>query len=127
MGQGFAAVATAVALVAASGSACAMSSPGRESPHCRVIGGEKLPAETGGTSALCAAIERAVAARSPGVAYSIEVRVLSNWRLAGTVTTAEGRALPTVNHAISDRSLSKASVDRFAAAVAAEIGKTVQR
>lgn len=103
-----------------------MTSP-PESRKCEVIGDHKLPAETGGATALCAAIERAAAARAPGVGYSVKVRVLSPSRLAATVTTSDGHALPAVNHAISDRSLSKASIERFAAAVAAQLGDNVAR
>ena len=54
-----------------------MSAPQPTRGPCRVIGGEKLPAEAGGADAICAAVQRAVAARAPGVRYSAEVRVLS--------------------------------------------------
>ena len=37
---------------------------------CRVTGAEKLPADSGGAAAICAAVERAVAAKAPDLRYS---------------------------------------------------------
>lgn len=94
-----------------------MNSPSPQQVDCRVIGGEKLPAETGGPDALCAAITRAAAIGAPARRFSVEVRVLGNSSLAATLKTADGKTLPEQRFAISDRSLTKGSVDRFAKAL----------
>ena len=65
-----------------SGGACAMTSPSGLSTPCRIVGGDKLPERSGGAAALCTAIERAAASKAPGVAYTVEVKVLSSSRLA---------------------------------------------
>ena len=100
--------------------ACAMSSPNSQSPTCRVLDGDKLPAGSGGPDALCAAIERAVSARAPGVAYTAEVRVLSSTRLAAALTR-EGRKLPDQKFASMDRDLSGDSFERFAETIAIQL------
>jgi hypothetical protein len=99
------------------GNACAMASPNKQSPACRVVDGDKLPAESGGAAALCTAIERAVAARTPGVAYTVEVQVVSSSRLKATLSRG-GQRLPEQNFATMDRELRADSFDRFAAAIA---------
>jgi hypothetical protein len=91
--------------------------------RCRVIGGDKLPAEIGGAAGICAAIERAAAADAPGADFSVEVRVLRPYMLAATVTMANGRVLPERKMAISDSKLRQSSVDRFAKTLAEEIAK----
>lgn len=105
-----------------SGGACAMASPSGQSTPCRIVDGDKLPDGSGGAAALCAAIERAAAAKTPGVAYTVEVKVLSASRLAATIT-ADGRKLPEQNFAIMDRELNGASFERFAAALADQLAK----
>ena len=97
-----------------------MSSPDHQSPHCRVVDGAKLPAESGGADALCAAIERAISSRAPGVAFSAEIRVLSSSRLAATLTR-DGRTLPEQNFASMDRDLTASSFDRFAETLANQV------
>ena len=120
-------VALAFALAAASaGTACAMS-PAADPARCRVIGAEKLPADSGGGDGLCTAIERAAAARAPGVAYSVEVRVRSAYGLAATLTTGDGRKLPEQNLRISDRTLTRGSLQRFAEALAGQLASAVSR
>ena len=107
-----------------SGGACAMASPSGQSTPCRIVDGGKLPEESGGPAALCSAIERAAAARAPGVAYTVEVKVLSSSRLAATLTSA-GRTLPEQNFAVMDRELNGGSFERFAAALADQLAKSV--
>ena len=114
-----------VALAGVSGNACAMTSGAPETPHCRVVDPGKLPAESGGASALCSAIVRAIAART-SIAFSVEVRALSASRLAATVT-ANGKALPEQNFATMDRDLNSASFERFAAALAEQVAKATRR
>jgi hypothetical protein len=104
------------------GNACAMNTPASQSPHCRVVDGAKLPAASGGAAALCAAIEQAVSARAPGVAYSAEIRALSASRLAATMVV-NGRALPEQNFARMDRELDRPAFERFAAALAEQVAK----
>ena len=97
-----------------------MSSADIQSPHCQVVDAGKLPAESGGAAALCAAVERAASERAPGVQFSAEIRVISSSRLAATVTR-EGRKLPDHNFATMDRDLSSNSFERFAAALAEQL------
>ena len=107
------------------GSCNAMSSPSNSQGRCQIVDGSKLPASSGGSDALCAAIARAVAAGSPGVDYVAKVRVISPSRLAANVTYRD-EALPEVQFAIMDREIGPNSFDRFAAAIAAEIAKARQ-
>lgn len=106
-------------MAAAGGSACAMNAPASDGElSCRVTGEASLPAESGGAAALCAAIEEAVAVRLPHAGASIEVRVLSPFALAATVTMADGRTLPEQKFASNDRALTEGSFRRFAEALA---------
>ena len=91
-----------------------MNSPSNELVECRVIGGDKLPADSGGSDAFCAAIVRAAAAQAPSTRFTVEVRVLGASTMAATLTTADGKALPEQEFSISDRGLSRASLERFA-------------
>jgi len=114
-----------ILLVAAAifgGNACAMSAPNNQSPNCRVVGGEKLPPGSGGSGALCAAIERAISARAPGTVFSVEVRVLPRSMLAAAVIV-DGRTLPEQKFASMDRSLDVHSFERFAHSLAEQVAK----
>ena len=103
-----------------------MNSPNHR-PHCQVTGGELLPVETGGPDALCAAIRSAAQKQAAAVPFSVEVRVLSAASLAATVRLADGRTLAEQKMAVSDRLLNRGSIDRFAAAIAAEISRAGNR
>ncbi len=94
-----------------------MSTPERAQGPCRVTGAEKLPAQAGGAGAICAAVERAVAAQAPNVRYSVEVRVLSRTALAANLETA-GRKLPELRFSVSDRELNPQAIGHFADFVA---------
>ena len=104
-----------------------MSTPSRTAAKCDIVGGEKLPAQSGGPKALCAAIERAMAERVPGTKVTAEVRVLSPSRLRATLRTDDGRVLDDQNYASSDRALSRASFDRFAVGLAEALRKKAAR
>ena len=114
----FAGVIASATLVAAC--APAMSAP--QNRPCRVVNGEKLPAESGGAAAICSAVEQAMAARAPKVRYTAEVRVLSKSALAALVV-ANGKALPKQEFAVSDRNLNSSSIKRFAEGLADEVVK----
>ncbi len=105
-----------------SGGACAMASTSGQSTPCRIVDGDKLPDGSGGAAALCSAIERAAAARAPGVGYTVEVKVLSPSRLSATLTSG-GQKLPEQNFATMDRELNGGSFERFAAALADQLAK----
>ena len=105
-----------------SGGACAMASSSSQPASCRVVDGDKLPDGSGGAAALCTAIERAAAARAPGVDFTVEVKVLSSSRLAATVTSG-GRTMPEQKFASMDRDLNGSSFERFAAALADQLAK----
>jgi hypothetical protein len=85
--------------------------------HCSVVGGDKLPPLSGGSIAVCAEIERAVAAASPAAHYSAEVLVLSKSRLSATLVV-DGHALPEQHFAIMDSELDAGAIQRFAASLA---------
>jgi hypothetical protein len=103
-----------------------MNSPSNE-PRCVVEHGDRLPPETGGAAALCAAIMKAAGERAGRLPATVDVRVLSPSSLSATVKLADGRVLPEQNMAVSDRQLNRQSIDRFAAAIAADIAKAGQR
>ena len=98
------------------------SSPG----NCRVVDGEKLPASSGGSALICAAVERAIQNRAPAVRYSAEVKVLSSSRLATTMVV-NGKALPEQKFAVMDSELSRATIERFAQSLALEVAKAANR
>jgi hypothetical protein len=108
------------------GSACAMDSP-VSAPRCQVIGAGHLPPDSGGGDAICAAIQAAAHKQAPGIAFSVEVRVQSASAMSAIVRLDNGQALPEQRMAVSDRQLNRGSIERFAAAVAAEIGKAANR
>jgi len=101
-----------------------MNSPASRA-HCTVVDASKLPADSGGAAALCAAVERAVSARAPGVAYSAEIRVLSASRLVASLTR-DGHKLPEHNFASVDRALNAGSFERFAKALADQVANWQQ-
>jgi hypothetical protein len=103
----------------------AMSSSGAPLGHCRVVAGGKLLAGSGGADALCAEIERAVAAAAPRAHYSAEIRAMPRARLSATLVV-DGRTLPEQNFALMDRELGPDSMRRFAAALAAEVAKAAK-
>jgi len=96
-------------------------------PGCKVVGASELPAEAGGADAICAAIGDAARTRAPGVSFAVEIRVLSASALAAVVRLEDGRTLPELKMAVSDRQLNPGSIGRFAAAIAEEIGKAEGR
>ena len=104
-----------------------MNSPSPPLIECRVVGGDKLPAETGGADAFCAAIARAAAAEIPGTRFSVEVRVLNTSSLTATLTTGDGTILPEQQFSISDRSLTKGSLERFAKGLVGEVANAASR
>jgi hypothetical protein len=114
-------VAAAAVLACGSGSACAMSTSPAEA--CRVIGGEKLPVESGGSEALCKAIADAVEEQAPGMRYQVEVTVLPRSRLTASLVTEDGRKLPEQSFVRMDKPLSSGAFKRFAAVIAGELAK----
>ena len=114
----FTAPAFALAVAASATGACAMSTPeSGQQGHCTVIGAEKLPAEVGGANALCAALERAVSAKVPGLHYSAELRVASPSVLIANIVV-NGRKLPEQRFGVMDRNLNSGSIHRFAETLA---------
>ncbi|HET7710282.1 MAG TPA: hypothetical protein VFK50_12255 [Sphingomicrobium sp.] len=99
----------------AGGSACAMNSEPVAAADCVVEGGEKLPPETGGAAAICAAIKDAL--KSEAGTIQVRVDVKSNAWLVARIER-DGIALPDQNMAVSDGKLGKGSIERFARAIA---------
>jgi hypothetical protein len=115
-------VVLAVALGVSASGACAMSASASDELRCRVIGGDKLPAESGGAGALCATIRNALAKQAPNVRVSVEVRVLRPSMLA-TILVVEGRTLPEQKFAVMDRNLNTRSIERFAQSIATKVAE----
>jgi len=93
--------------------------------RCQIVGGEKLPPDVGGSAALCAEIERAIAELAPRAHYSTEVKVHSKSRLSATLVV-NGRTLPEQKFAIMDSDLNAGAIQRFARSLAAEVAKAVK-
>lgn len=94
---------------------------------CRIVGGDSLPADSGGADALCAAIREAAAEQAPGSRFQVEVTVKGPSMLTATITTADGARLPEQKFAVSDRQLSRGSLERFAMALAGEVARAEAR
>lgn len=103
-----------LAVAPIAGSAFAMNKSSDLIVECRVLGGENLPAELGGAEAICAAIERAAKAEIPAHRFKVDVRVKGASSLIASLITANGKALPEQTFSISDRGLTKGSLERFA-------------
>ena len=116
-------IAIAAVLAGVSGSACAMSNSESNAGSCRVVGGEKLPVESGGSNALCKAIVDAVEEQAPGMRYQVEVTVLPRSRLTASIITGDGRKLPEQSFVRIDKPLSSGAFKRFAAAIAGELAR----
>ena len=114
----------ALALFVAPASAIAMKGE-QTRGHCRVVGGGKLPSAAGGAEALCAAVNRAIAAQAPGIRYSAEVNVRTPSMLVASLVV-EGRALPEQKFAVTDRELGKGSIERFANSLAAVVANAAK-
>ena len=114
-----------IMLVAAAlgGNAAAMTAPAAAAHPCHVIGGDRLPAGSGGASALCAAIAREARKHAPGIDYHAEIKVISASRLIANVT-ANGRKLPEQKFASMDRPLARSSFERFARSLATQLAGT---
>jgi len=94
--------------------------------RCRVTGGERLPAESGGSAALCAAIENAMATRLPGMDCNADIAVMSPTRLACRLTV-EGRELPEQQQSSVDRPLMRSTFERFAKGLAEQAAELLGR
>lgn len=115
-GQMLAAVG-ALAMISGSGGACAMTRPASGPVTCRVSGADKALADAGGPAALCQMIERAAKARDPAVSFAVHVHAPSTHSLAAKIELPDGRVLPELKMAVSDRSIDQGSVEQFAAAI----------
>lgn len=92
--------------------------------RCHVANAERLPAETGGQTAVCVAFENAIAAHAPDVKYdALELHVFSQAALGATVVR-DGRTLVSWRFSIMDKNLNPASIERFAQSFASEVAKT---
>ena len=115
-------LATILAIAASTMPSTASSAMSEAPRPCQVLGGEKLPASTGGASGICDAIERAIAAEAPSVNYSAEVRILSHSAMKATVHV-NGRQVADQQLSVMDRKLNASSIERFAKALAVEVAK----
>jgi len=116
----------AMVLMSAAVFAAGAVAPSSGQPHCQVVGANKLPAASGGATALCAAVNRELARQAPGLAYHATIRVISPSRLSATVHV-DSRTLPEQRFSSMDRPLAKSSFDRFAKAIAAQVAASRAR
>lgn len=85
-------------------------------PDCVVTGGAKLPAETG-VDAICNAVQSAIGSKAAGAGVKVEVVVTSASSLTAKILV-RGKSLPEEHMAVSDRQLTKGSIERFARRIA---------
>lgn len=112
----------ALGLSMAPAGACAMT---RSTPNCEVIGGDKLPPETGGPSALCKAFEEAMRLAAPGLPYTAEFTVLSKSGMKASVVS-DGRKIADRQISVMDRDLNPRSIENFVKALAADAIKAAR-
>lgn len=105
-------VAVASSFIAAG--AFAMNSPLKHTVECRVVDAQKLPHDTGGEEAFCAAIRRSAVAMAVTQSFKVEARVSKQSIMTATLTTADGTQLPEQEYGISDRGFDIGSLQRFA-------------
>ena len=108
----------ALALAFTASTAAAMTPPSASAGWCAVSNGGKLPAASGGSAALCAAIEQAVAARGLRRDFSVRIAVGERSMLTVDVTLADGRTLPSLHLAQIDRAISRTTLEHFGESVA---------
>lgn len=114
----FAAIfAFAFALASASGGAFGMTESANSPVGCQVSGADKALAEAGGPRVLCDLIKRAAKVQAPGVPFDVEVHAPSTYSLSAKVRFPDGRVLPELKMAVSDRRIDRGSIERFATAV----------
>jgi hypothetical protein len=89
---------------------------------CHVLGGEKLLKGRVDANAICAEVERAVAAAAPNARYTAQVKVLPRSQLSASLVV-NGRSLPEQHFAVMDAELNLGSIKRFAQSLAAEVAK----
>ena len=112
----FAGIIASATLVAASTAAMSAGDTG----PCRVVNGEKLPKDSGGSAAICSEIEHAAAVKAANVPYKAQVRVLSKTALAVDLEV-NGRKLDEQHFAIVDRNINPTFIKRVAEAIAEQI------
>ena len=100
-----------------------MNAPGGGPGSCEVVNAEKLPGDFGDSDAICAAIRQAAAERGLPIDFSVRVEVQSAYLVSAAVTLADGRAIPAVKTASSDRPLSEHSFRMLGEAIATQISK----
>ena len=122
----FATFTLATALAVMASDARAVSAATSEEARCTVVGGEKLPAETGGADALCAAVRQAIRTQAPHARFIAELKVVSPSRLTAAVTV-EGQALPEQTLSVMDRDLNPISIERFAESLATKVARAAAR
>ena len=105
------------AAVASQGGDDRMTRPLSAPNDCRVQGVEQL---LGGITrdVICSEIRQAMAKHAPGADYGVEVRIASPSRLSAVIVV-NGRALPVQKLAVSDGTIGRGSIHRFAETLAA--------
>lgn len=104
-----------------------MNASSKPMVECRVVGGDKLPADSGGADAFCAAVTRAAAAQAPELKFKVDVQVRGPAMMTAILTTADGKKLPEQTFSISDRGLTRGSLERFANSLVGEVARAAYR
>jgi hypothetical protein len=122
MGRKLFAMCGALPVAVFAGSACAMDTGATGGVRCSVQRAELLPAGVGGAATVCTEVRQALsrAGRDPA---EVTITVLSSNQLSAIITNKQGRKLPELRFAKSDRPLSRASVGRFARSIAEAAGQ----
>lgn len=93
---------------------------GSAGARCSVTGSEKMAQSPGGSKALCAEIEKALANVGHAGSATVEVQVRKS-HLIANVRLPSGRTLPEIGFAMSDAPLSNKAIERFALQIAAAV------
>ena len=88
--------------------------------HCTINGEQNLPAALGGGKAVCAIIERTIAARAPTANYTAQLKAWPRSRLSA-VLVVNGHALPEQNFAVMDTELGEDEIEQFAETLAGRV------
>ena len=109
------------ALAMLGAAACAMTGAESANARCTVVNGDKLPAPSGGATALCRAVERGAVTRGLKYDFKVKVSVGKRSMLMADVVLADGRRLPTLHFAEMDRAISRDSLNRLGVAIAEHV------
>lgn len=114
---------TLVTTALATGGACAIEQKqGGPLQNCSVVGDEKLLAAAGGVASLCREIAASLAELGKPGSATVVVHVRRS-HLSARVDLADGRTLPALGFAVSDRPMSREAIRKFGRQIATAIDR----